>query len=343
MVSPRAYALSVVAICSAAVVHGKQDGVVQMEKIVTATQATEAIPFMASIQDREFGKMCRGSVVGSYWILTAAHCVSQYAVNGSYNALEVWLGGVNFEENAPSTVINPVDVYIHEYYNIGGVGNMYDIALLKLAEPTDIEPVRLAFNSSFEEPGVTGFILDVTEVPIVSDEACIEAFHDSFDATSMVCAGYDEDGAKACEGDSGGPMYIQDLENQEYYQVGIVSFGLGCANEGFYGVYSSVNYFETWIRATMDGIYTPLHVNLNQQQTVHLSERRDANTEAENTSGSGDSWIFILLIVVGVILAVTIGAIFGCKAWKKYQRKRVLLGHTTAELPMSESTTELLY
>ena len=50
---------------------------------------------------------------------------------------------------------------------------------------------------------------------------------------SMLCAA--SPGKDACQGDSGGPLY--DKEN--YVLVGVVSFGNGCADENYPGVYAN--------------------------------------------------------------------------------------------------------
>lgn len=56
----------------------------------------------------------------------------------------------------------------------------------------------------------------------------------------MICAGaWHKD---ACQGDSGGPMAINGTLE------GIVSFGKGCADSDFPGVYSRVAIARDWIR-----------------------------------------------------------------------------------------------
>jgi secreted trypsin-like serine protease len=56
-------------------------------------------------------------------------------------------------------------------------------------------------------------------------------------------------------GDSGGPLMfpIQDSEGEfNYFQIGIVSFGIGCARSEIPGVYTSVQKFADWIKETVD-------------------------------------------------------------------------------------------
>lgn len=46
------------------------------------------------------------------------------------------------------------------------------------------------------------------------------------------------------QGDSGGPMLVAGV------QVGITSFGIGCANPNFAGVYTRVTKYVSWIATT---------------------------------------------------------------------------------------------
>ena len=52
----------------------------------------------------------------------------------------------------------------------------------------------------------------------------------------MICAG--EDGKDSCQGDFGGPMI-----DSKGFMVGIVSWGRGCGEAGYPGVYTELPYF----------------------------------------------------------------------------------------------------
>lgn len=100
-------------------------------------------------------------------------------------------------------------------------------------------------------------------LPVVETGACrgmletlIEAygFEDVYgqfevDETTL-CAGTGEQ--DACYGDSGGPLVVRG-GMYEPLQVGVVSWGLGCARAGSPGVYARVSAYAGWIRETIGG------------------------------------------------------------------------------------------
>lgn len=63
-----------------------------------------------------------------------------------------------------------------------------------------------------------------------------------------ICAGYPKGGRDACQGDSGGPLMCRSESSaSQYYLVGIVSHGKGCARANEPGVYTRVALFVNWI------------------------------------------------------------------------------------------------
>ena len=59
----------------------------------------------------------------------------------------------------------------------------------------------------------------------------------------LICAG--EPSHDSCQGDSGGPLMNIRRENGQntYEWVGIVSFGVGCAEQGYPGAYTRTSCF----------------------------------------------------------------------------------------------------
>ena len=63
---------------------------------------------------------------------------------------------------------------------------------------------------------------------------------------NMFCAGYMDGRGDACQGDSGGP-FLMTAHDAVVTQVGIVSWGIGCARRGFPGVYTRLAIYLPWI------------------------------------------------------------------------------------------------
>ena len=102
-------------------------------------------------------------------------------------------------------------------------------------------------------------------VPIVERDECNKPWimNDSVKENTMFCAGHLIGGIDACKGDSGGPaialhngrfvvqwtaskilkINLKIKQNFRFYQYGIVSWGIGCANINKLGVYTNVTHY----------------------------------------------------------------------------------------------------
>lgn len=78
-------------------------------------------------------------------------------------------------------------------------------------------------------------VLQKLDVGVFTNDECKE-FYGARYTRRMLCAGYREGGKDSCKGDSGGPL-ISEKSKQTWEQIGIVSFGEGCADKHQPGVY----------------------------------------------------------------------------------------------------------
>ncbi|MBU2708133.1 serine protease [Zooshikella marina] len=209
-------------------------------------------PFMASLQIYNGSHFCGGSVVSRRFILTAAHCVANYSIHSI-------VVGKHFKySNQGTTVIRVKRQIVHPQYDDYYTYN--DVALLELTSdiPTQFTSLSLAneaITSLYANEGmyttVIGWgdtkgtgnqnILQKVNIPITSKRKC----RNVGGIDSNICAGLPEGGKDSCQGDSGGPLFVKN--NDTVYQVGIVSFGSGCALPNRPGVYARIANFKPWI------------------------------------------------------------------------------------------------
>ncbi|KAM0734724.1 Trypsin-1 [Formica fusca] len=225
-------------------------------------------PWMALLMYR--GQFyCGGTVINSRYVLTAAHCIDKF----DETKLTVRIMEHNRNSTSESTTQNfkVEKAFKHSGYSTINYDN--DIALIKLREPIKFQgSMRPA---CLPEPGktfagekgiVTGWgaineggpvsnTLQEVVVPILSNAECRATKYPSRKITdNMLCAGYKQGGKDSCQGDSGGPLHVE--KDGICHVAGIVSWGEGCAQPEYPGVYCRVNRYVTWIaHNTRDGCY----------------------------------------------------------------------------------------
>ena len=201
------------------------------------------------------------------WVLTAAHCV----FGKNWIDLKVVLGDHNVTKKERQEVhVNTCGMNVHHLYQSSGHTRHYDIALLELCRNVRltgyIQPIALA-NDDFLMPdsssvSVAGWgsvdsggkgaqVLQKVMLRTTEREICktIYAYYGLI-SDGEICAGdIDLGGKDSCQGDSGGALWHQ--KNGVAYQVGIVSYGLGCARPGIPGVYTNVAHYRSWIEMNM--------------------------------------------------------------------------------------------
>ncbi|MGW8886128.1 S1 family peptidase [Streptomyces sp. NPDC055749] len=215
--------------------------------VVGGTRAAQGeFPFMVRLS-----MGCGGALYAKDIVLTAAHCVSG---SGNNTSITATTGVVDLQSSA-AVKVKSTKVLQAPGYN--GTGK--DWALIKLAKPVNQPTLKIATSTAYnqgtftvagwgaarEGGGQQRYLLKAN-VPYVSDADCQDAYGGSLVPGEELCAGFEAGGVDTCQGDSGGPMFRKD-NTGAWLQVGIVSWGEGCARAGYPGVYTEVSTFASAI------------------------------------------------------------------------------------------------
>ncbi|SOR78826.1 Trypsin precursor [Streptomyces chartreusis NRRL 3882] len=218
--------------------------------VVGGTRAAQGeFPFMVRLS-----MGCGGALYTQQIVLTAAHCVG---ASGNNTGITATAGVVDLQSTSGRVQVRSTKVLRAPGYN--GTGK--DWALIKLAQPINLPTLKIATTTQYNtgdftvagwganrEGGAQQRYLLKATVPFVSDAACkaYGGLYSGLVANEEICAGFDAGGVDTCQGDSGGPMFRKDNAGA-WVQVGIVSWGEGCARPEAPGVYTEVSTFASAI------------------------------------------------------------------------------------------------
>lgn len=232
-------------------------------------------PWMVSYGPKRI-HTCGGALIAPEYILTAAHCLHSYDKDNPIDVLniEIRIGITNLNDVTYENLYSIRKATLHNDFNPNTYKN--DIALIRLdrsvIQSDTIQMLCLPRFTSYTYPQVNttviaigwGHIIDPlinpnsqistqlqqTSLPVLpifktenNTNLCFDQEIDSPD--QQFCAGYENGLSDTCQADSGSPLM---LFNEKYWElVGIVSYGIGCAQKRLPGIYTRVSAYLDWI------------------------------------------------------------------------------------------------
>lgn len=240
-------------------------------RIIGGTEASSLsadYSFAVSLQDRNGKHFCGASLISKDCVLTTAHCTNKVTGNSQISAV---IGRYNLADTDKGEKLNIKLEKLHPMYDVELANEAwdYDFAIMCFTKPTMTNARIIPLNKDANFPVVRGLVrvmgwgdtnandnirtptneLQVASLRTVSNAQCdgttgtYGTYSVSFKGrieNSMMCAFSSE--RDACQGDSGGPLISKGK------LVGLTSWGVGCNDGNFPGVYARVSSAYNWIR-----------------------------------------------------------------------------------------------
>jgi len=217
-------------------------------------------------KETSIDQYCVGTLIAPDVVLTAAHCQGRQGKSPDFVQFNPWYRITRFFMNTRRIkTLKVVRQVPHPEFQIETF--QHDLMLLKLNKKIPITPVKLAQVADFSDGQtvrVAGWgstsetddsspVLRQVDLQYLSNELCTSdefGYGPIIDDETMMCA--IGNGKDACFGDSGGPLIVADPNADSAtsdVQIGLVSWGFGCADPFYPGVYAKVDF--DWIQNTM--------------------------------------------------------------------------------------------
>lgn len=295
---------------------GDENVAVESDEIVGGTNTTIAAnPWQIALTTNAGFQFCGGSIINASWVVTAAHCVA-----GGNSDMRV-VAGITQKSQQASGQIRAIDaVTMFPGFVDPTVGK--DVALVHLATPLDLSGANAKAiglvtaadaAAGATNPGVisriTGWgtlsaggsspdILQTVDVPLVSNAQTSALYGMNISADQLAAGVLDVGGKDSCQGDSGGPLTVPVGGVRKL--GGVVSWGNGCAEAEFPGLYARVSSFQPYIAARSNGVFSSLLALANLSAARNTFTHRSVTVPAGALAlsvivrgGTGDADLYV--------------------------------------------------
>ncbi|GMH66964.1 hypothetical protein TrST_g9937 [Triparma strigata] len=241
--------------------------------------------YQVSLQDVSGFHYCGGTIVSPHHIITASHCLlseeeqDDYEVLGEHADYDVYVV-VGSRDREGENKFKVQEIIRHPCYD--AFLTNYDVAVLRVeedlldgtearsitwAKPEDSHMYQAGTSVKTSGWGTTNVetnesptFLHATTYNLVDHEECGldygfgPNFPGGFPVTMVCASGVNADGEQtdSCVGDSGGPLTtVSNLQGETL--LGVTSWGIGCAEPDYPGVYARASQFDDFFSWAVDG------------------------------------------------------------------------------------------